>query len=514
MRSSSMITLFSERPELNQRPYSFVVSILVHGIVAGLVSVGIIFAPKVKAPALAEQYNVRQLDLHTLDTEMRLNTEMQRAAASAIAAPRPHSIQHKSPSGGSAEGQARVMRQMVQAPPGPQTLVQPDLPKPVVLTEEIPLPAIVIWDGKKSPDKTLVPPLPEKPAVANIQPSTQLPNEEQNLADLAIPATNLAAQIQPILASTTSPVVVTGPKPTPPAPVTTAKGAAQPTPIVVISLSSSRMANGNVTLPPVNESASSSSHGAMSFGHIKGTAQAGQNNHGQDNHGEGNHGQGNHGQGDRGEGNRGQGDRTDKAGGRGEGQASRDAGDTPGSASAAQGDKNASGQTASGQTGFGLGNQPSTAHITLPKGGQFGAVVVGSSLEEKYPETAELWSGRLSYTVYLHVGLTKSWILQYSLSRVDNAAAAGNIARIEAPWPYNIVRPNIAPGTIDADALMVHGFVNQAGRFEALTVAFPPQFAQTQFVLNSLAQWQFRPATQNGQNVKVEILLIIPEESE
>jgi hypothetical protein len=73
------------------------------------------------------------------------------------------------------------------------------------------------------------------------------------------------------------------------------------------------------------------------------------------------------------------------------------------------------------------------------------------------------------------------------------------------------VRPNIAPGSIDADALMVHGFVNQAGRFEALAVAFPPQFAQAQFVLNSLAQWQFRPATQNGQDVKVEVLLIIPE---
>jgi hypothetical protein len=36
-------------------------------------------------------------------------------------------------------------------------------------------------------------------------------------------------------------------------------------------------------------------------------------------------------------------------------------------------------------------------------------------------------------------------------------------------------------------------------------------FAQTQFVLNSLAQWQFRPATQNGEKAKVEVLLIIPE---
>ena len=93
-------------------------------------------------------------------------------------------------------------------------------------------------------------------------------------------------------------------------------------------------------------------------------------------------------------------------------------------------------------------------------------------------------------------------------------SAAGATTRAEAPWPYNIVRPNIAPGTIDADALMIHGFVNQAGRFEALSIAFPPDFAQAQFVLNALNQWEFRPATQNGQNVKVEVLLIIPDVEE
>jgi hypothetical protein len=32
--------------------------------------------------------------------------------------------------------------------------------------------------------------------------------------------------------------------------------------------------------------------------------------------------------------------------------------------------------------------------------------------------------------------------------------------------------------------------------------------------LSSLAQWQWRPATQNGQKIKVEVLLIIPEEQE
>jgi hypothetical protein len=398
--------------------------------------------------------------------------------------------------------------------------VQPDIPKPLALNVEIPVPAVVIWDGKNSPAKTLIAPLPEKPPVADIKPSIQLPNEETNLADLAIPATNLAVPIQPVLPSTTSPVVVSGPKPTPPAPLTTAESSAQPTPTAVISLSEHHMANGAVTLPPINETAATNSPGALAPGQAKNSAQTGHGN---------------------------QAGKSGKAGGKGAGQGSAGAGNSHNTAANAQGSntasgqgnkpsdaqgagaKNASRQTGSGQgdqpsdvqgskngsglPGFGQDNQPSTTHISRPMEGQFGSVVVGSSLQEEYPETADLWSARLSYTVYLHVGLRKNWILQYSLSRGD-AAAAGDSANIEAPWPYSIVRPNIAPGSIDADALIIHGFVNQAGRFEALSVAFPPEFPQAQFVLSSLAQWKFRPATQNGQNIKVEVLLVIPEEPE
>jgi hypothetical protein len=58
---------------------------------------------------------------------------------------------------------------------------------------------------------------------------------------------------------------------------------------------------------------------------------------------------------------------------------------------------------------------------------------------------------------------------------------------------------------------MVHGFVNEAGRFESLAVAFPPEFPQAQYVLSALAQWQFRPAAENGHPARVEVVLIIPE---
>ena len=61
---------------------------------------------------------------------------------------------------------------------------------------------------------------------------------------------------------------------------------------------------------------------------------------------------------------------------------------------------------------------------------------------------------------------------------------------------------------------MVHGFVNLSGRFERLAVVFPNEFAKAKFLLNALQQWQFRPAKANGQIAAVEVLLIIPEETE
>ena len=50
---------------------------------------------------------------------------------------------------------------------------------------------------------------------------------------------------------------------------------------------------------------------------------------------------------------------------------------------------------------------PASTQIALPKDGHFGAVVVGDSISDQYPEVS-LVSGAvcLAYTVYLHVGLS------------------------------------------------------------------------------------------------------------
>jgi hypothetical protein len=477
MRSSRTISLFSDRPDTSRQSPSFVVSILVHGAVIGLLFLGILFPPRLSNKILTERYDLRHLDLQTPEEQMR------RAAASGIDYPRPRTVTHKLAPGGSPKLQRAVLRLTSRAPKAPQTLVQPMIPpnpKPIKAT---PLPTVVLWKPEISPVKAIVPPPPAKPMAAPVLPSFEAPNKEVNLADVRISATALAAQKLPILPSTTSPVVVRGPD-LPQTPATTSVSTAQPTPTAVLSLSDIRMNAGTVFLPPVNESASADSPGTLTQGEGKDPSQPGKGN------------------------------LASKASGSGAGLSADDPKDKAGLGGGAGKGGAKTGRSESSQTASDSGEEPPTTTITMAKDGRFGSVVVGASLQERYPETAELLSGRLAYTVYLHLGVAKSWILQYTLPRAVDDAEMGNINHLEAPWPYNIVRPNLAPDSINADAVMVHGYVNKAGRFEELAIVFPPEFPRTKFVLDALAQWQFRPAARSGQVTRVEILLIIPDESD
>ena len=470
------MTLYTARSDLSQRPSSFVVSTLVHIAGLSLLLIGILYAPESNYRIFIERYTMRHLELHTTEPPM------QRATGSEVEYPGPHptspppSAPMLSPGENPTASPAGLL-QIAKAVPGPQTLVQPYLHSNQTQPKEIPVPTVLIWSAEITQAQTIVAPLPVNPPTAVVQPSLDPPNEEVNLADLGVSATELAAPAQAIRPSTTAPLVVRGPELLQMAPVTTVASSEQPIAAAVMSLSDLRMTEGSVTLPPVNETASSTSPGSPAQGQT------------------------------------GSGNPASKTGGMG--VESGDQRGQLGSRWVAGSRTKADSTPAHGaDAASGSGNQSSADHITLSRDGQFGAVVVGAALEEKYPELAGLWSGRMAYTVYLHVGLARSWILQYSLPRAADAAAAGNIARLAAPWPYNIVRPKLVPGAINADALMVHGFVNQAGRFETLAIAFPPEFAQAQFVINALDQWQFRPAAQNGQITRVEVLLIIPEETE
>lgn len=450
-----------------------------HGVGAGLVSLGILDMPHLAPPLAAQQYTLRHLDLHT--------PQPSHSSGGSVSYPGPveqtaRIAQSRSPApGAKPHAPAPPLPQTAEAPPARQTLIQPDVRNPVVLAEKIPLPSVVIWAPEKTPVKSIAPPQPQKPTAADVTPSITPPNEEVTLSDLGISSSDLAVQDPLIQATTTSPVVIHDPNLLQLPPVTTSDSTAEPTPATVVSLSNLRMDDGTVTLPPANQTAAASAPGSLAPGQTADAAP----------------------QADSG-----------PAGGAGALAPGQGAGGVTVTPSTALGPSSA-GTTVGPAPGAGQGSgQPSATIINLPHDGQFGSVVVGDSIGDVYPEVTDLWSSRMAYTVYLHVGLAKSWILQYSLPAAADAADAGEVAPLDAPWPYNIVRPNIPPGSVDADALMIHGFINPAGRFDSLSVAFPSSYAQAQFVLGSLQQWQFRPAAQDGKPVRVEVMLIIPESSD
>ena len=143
--------------------------------------------------------------------------------------------------------------------------------------------------------------------------------------------------------------------------------------------------------------------------------------------------------------------------------------------------------------GQGDGDHLSFTHLSKSATGQFGAVVMGDSSEMDFPETADLWRGRNVYTVYIDVGEPISWILQYALPK--SATRAQQQGTLSAPYPYEMLRPNFAPSALNADDLLIHGFITAKGKLVDVDTEFPPNFVFSKAILQALKKWQFRPAT-------------------
>lgn len=542
MRSSGTLSLFSERSDTGQRPYTFALSVLAHLVVIAAVSIGLFFAPPPKV--LPQRYSLFHLDLDSIEPPPVRRTSGGIRAPGSQAAPGANASAKdlkSSPSAAKAMPQEAALRQIEEVKPGPQTLVQPDVLNPVQLKEETPIPAVVLWSQKKVQVSKLVPPVLKPPVMTSVKPSTTAPNDEATLANIPISSTDLSLKTQMLPASTTTPLVVHGPPaPVQQPPATITQNKQPPTPTAIMSLSDTHTKTQTVAVPQVSETNSKQSSGALAVGKVgdsertvassstskngsptstAGTADT-KTGGSSDNKAAGNNASSKSGapsDSKAGNGDKKNGDLASKSG---------DAAGKPGNQGKSTGVAEAKGpsgpgagsQPAKGDAGEGTnegagGDQAGYVRFLLPKEGRFGSVIVGASLSDKFPEIDDLWNGRMAYTAYVHVGLPKTWILQYQLSRAQEtpAGATGNITHLEAPWPYNIVRPNLPAGAINADALMIHGYVNKAGRFEELAVAFPPEFPDAKFVLSALQQWQFRPAAQNGEPERVEIVLIIPE---
>ena len=469
---SRIITLFVDPPPSRRGPSGFLISMMVHVVVMGSLYLNLKHRIRVEDEAIVQRYTVRMLSLWRPEPKIQRPYEHR-------STPVPQGPTSELASAGRPSAPS-LPQQPKDRIPAPQTLVQPDLPPNLLLPQETPIPLILMWSPESNTARQIVLPPPQEKTVADVRPDLSPPNHELQPADLKISASAFVTDTPLPLPSTTSPVVVRGPELVKQVPETASKPLGPPVPARVLSLSDLRLDRGTIALPLVNETAAVGASDAMAPAREINASQEGN------------------------------GKTASKQNGIG-------AGETPGTqAGLGAGAERAGGQdgvkdgrdTGASQTvDVASGDQPTVTRIVMPKDGKFGVVVVGSSMAEEYPETVGLWGSRMAYTVYLHVGVAKNWILQYSLPQ---AADNGTTARIDAPWPYVMERPGLAPGDLNGDAIMVHGFVNTSGRFEKLAIVFPTDFSQAKFVLGALQQWQFRAAAQNGLLTAVEVLLIIP----
>lgn len=477
------ISLFAVEPPTHQKPYSFVVSVVAHVLVVGLIAYGFIFAPRINMRSVADRYTLREVDISIPDPVIKKTNSgdsgMYPGQKSTAHVDTPHDLP------------AAPSSSALQIPKlhlADHTIVQPDIP-PNQLVVKSKLPSLLLWDAKRPKVQLIAPPQPEKLAIRNTRPVLTRPTPETHVADVPITSTPFTSRFPMPMPSSASPVVVSGATVGDLIPETTSKSSIQASSAAMLSISEEQMAKGTIALPAVNQTGAGNEAGTMRPGKTGNALQAGT------------------------------GESNSLGSEKGKQQSQGAQGNSPGAAGTRNGTvAGNSGNTGKGHGaggtngGGGQGSDPTYTRITVPQNGQFGVVVVGSEGDE-FPETTQLWGGRLVYSVYLHVGLTRSWILQYSLPSKLEAAAAGDTKHLEGPWPTYIVRPSTSPANINADALMIHGYVTETGHFEALALAFPQGFSQTQLLLQALQQWKFRPAKHDGQVARVEVLLIIPESS-
>jgi hypothetical protein len=486
---SRTITLFAEAPSARRGPSSFLVSALVHVLAICAIYVYVKETVRVTDLIAKQRYTVRLINVEP----PRLRT-MRSGGSGGESSSLSAAMTHSAEPGG--EPASPLIRKAVHPAHVAQPLVQPDLP-PDLLAKQVPLPQVVIWSPGSLPAVTITPPRPQLANTPISTPSLETPNNELRIAEVKISANAFSPAAISLPPSTTAPLVVKRPSLPAQMPAIASSSVGPATPARVISLSDAQLVHGTIALPALNEVGAS--NGVNDPTAEKALAGSNSNGTGKPNaSGTGNTS-------DRGSGG-------STAGG-GDQRASAGAGGQGTSQGMGRGGTNNG--DASGNEGDGIGaGEPGTASVTelrQPMDGQFGAVVVGASIAEKYPETMQLWAGRLAYTVYLHVGLEKNWILQYAVIR-DASSVHADATQPHAPWPYLMERPTLAAGDFNSDAVMVHGLLNTSGHFERLAVVFPTDFSQAKFVLSALQQWRFRPALQDGKIIAVEVLLIIPEE--
>lgn len=494
--ATSIVTLFSEQKIARAGSPSMVASVFAHLAASGMLFV----LMKVAVPHIVhvspQSFSVvRLLNYDPSQSEAISGSEGLQYSANNTAA--------KKSAGGVARPQRRVLPPNPKIKAGPETILQAHanhVPPP----KHSVIPTVLLTAAHPKITQQIFTPPPRPNPSAPTPHMLTLPNAEVHVADIMLSSIQFTSPDFPIPASTTVPYKLDHPTDDAQIVQTTSPTQHAPSPTRLLAISDLQIVKGNIAIPQTeNEVQKTATQGSMTSGRqfktpgTANTAKMGKSVAPAPKSGTGSN---------------------EQLASNSNANSDMPLEGTPGRANSSR--SSSAGMhglaTATGQqpttslSGDGAGNQISFTPIAKAKTGQFGAVIMGNSTEQNFPETADLWTGRNAYTVYINVDTSTNWILQYSLPA--SAAPANQQAPIGAPYPYEILRPNFPPSELNADALLVHGYINTAGKLIHATVEYPPGFGLAKKVLHALEGWQFRPATLNGKAVTVEVLFIIPNQ--
>lgn len=230
-------------------------SLVVHSLAAVVIWFALAYKPP-SSRVITESAIVRELELRAMAEEM---AQVNRR----IPVPKLH---HDA---AASAPKAQPAPPKIQAKQGPQTLLQPDVPKPVALPQPIPVPQVMIWAASKVVVKRVTPPLLKKPVSADVVPNLDRPNQELKLADVNISSGFKPSPKSLTTPSTTSPIALRNSVQVQQVPSSVSQIAGAPAPAAILSLSDLHLKDGTAALPPVNEAQKSNSQGGLGSGQDK-----------------------------------------------------------------------------------------------------------------------------------------------------------------------------------------------------------------------------------------------------
>jgi hypothetical protein len=342
-----------------------------------------------------------------------------------------------------------------------------DVPPNLVLKQEVPVPPALVWAPLPAPERLISQPkqIPDPAQNLPAPPRLDLPNREIKPAELRVAEMAFASMpALPVPPNANAPVQINGPEQGKQIPQTTSRDAdAVASGNVILIPDIPLQAQSLIAIPPANQIALQDAGSGSSSADEHGAVAA----------------------------------------------AAHGAGSQPGQDSQPHRAASEQGELAGESGAPDLNPANGLTRITLPKDGKFNVVVMGSSASDLYPDSAGLLSGAVVYTVYLHIGLRKNWILEYCLPKGSEQGGAA----VDAPWPWLIWRPDEL-NALDLDYIIVRGDINIEGHFERLSLVYPGELQGRERLLGAVGHWGFRPASRDGQPIEVEALLIIPRQGE